>query len=269
MSHDLTDEEKLDNVAESSAEATDRNREQSHVSARDHSPLPAGARNRRQVPEIADEADLPKDDVYTFPIKSAVAYAVLLGATIPERTIYDNCQFGRERNTLKCVRLKGELVVGKESLDVFIRERKKCDAMRGTRARSQESASIHEHGHGLEESIVTQPSKAMLKENKELTVRVGQFESDKRELEILNAGNKIVIDKITEEAEKRIVQLTEQSRMIGALETQLRLTAPKETSSALDNEATGDRQSSLNDVNHEDNIQKGDNSESDINISEL
>ena len=267
MSHDLSNEEKLDDVVKSSSEASDR--EQSQVGASDHSQLLAGARNRGEVPEIADEADLPKDDVYTFPIKSAVAYAVLLGATIPERTIYDNCQFGRERNTLKCVRLKGELVVGKESLDVFIRERKKCDAMRGTRAHSQESASIHEHRRGREESIATQPSKAMLNENKELTVRVGQLESDKRELEILNAGNKIVIDKITEEAEKRIVQLTEQSRMIGALETRLRLTAPKETSSALNNEANDDGQSSLNDMISEDNIHNGDNSESDNTISEL
>ncbi len=239
--------------------ATDRNHEQSQAGASDRSQSLADTRNRTQVPEIADAADLPKDDVYIFPIKSAVAYAVLQGATIPERTIYDNCQFGRDRNTLKCVRLKGELIVGTESLDAFIHERKKSDAMRG-RERPQEIAGDNEQGREHTKGVTTQPSEEMLKVNKELNVRVGQLESDKRELEILNAGNKIVIDKITKDADKFVVQLTEQSRMIGRLETQLQLTAPKDTSSAVDNESTEDRQSSLNNVISEDNVHSGDNS---------
>ena len=238
--------------------ATASDRKQLQAGASGHQHLRAPARNRTQVPEIADAADLPKDDVYIFPIKSAVAYAVLQGATIPERTIYDNCQFGRDRNTLKCVRLKGELIVGTESLDAFIHERKKSDAMRG-RERPQEIAGDNEQGREHTKGVTTQPSEEMLKENKELNVRVGQLESDKRELEILNAGNKIVIDKITKDADKFVVQLTEQSRMIGRLETQLQLTAPKDTSSAVDDESTED-QSLLNNMISKDNIHSGDNS---------
>ena len=205
-----------------------RNDKQSRANASDHEQLHAVASkpNSSQGPVLSEEA--PTDDIYVFTIKSAATYAAKKGALIPERTIYDNCQHGRQRNTLKCWQSSvGDslLLVGRNSFDRFIQKRLENDALRShDQPPTSDTASEDEafRKQGREHEKITMLEKEVL-----------DLQTENDGLNIAGKAKDMVIAEFKKAREKDQKLLMTQSHRIGVLETEtkfLQLQGPGEPS---------------------------------------
>ena len=201
------------------------NRKQSQAIASTRVQLHATENNKGDSLGTVVSEEAPNDDVYTFTIKGAEAYAGNKGAIIPERTIYDNCKYGRQRNTLKCWQSKvgdGLILIGRQSLDRYIQKTLEKKALQ---EKSNFQDKVWVDGKETVSGARRANDKPGEKEDKEKRVNSSEKDKEIRKLQreiwtlsVDKAGNRKFEEKFDELFAKNTRQLVHVSTYAGRLE---------------------------------------------------